>query len=273
MIRYLTAEQLVLMNQEVGGEGAGIRDRNLVDAAAARPQKSAGGTDAFPSLWHKAAALLHSLPSTQAFFDGNKRTAWVATRTFLVLNGSDLPDVAPADGEAFVLAVGVGAMTHDKAVRWLTEHSPAPPGPSIAAVVLAESVDRRDERLDIVGGGFEYIRLPELPGAITFSVAVTVIGEPVHFAAGIALTSMVAGPDRQALGPSTASELAYVREPDVVVVEQARVVNLALRYADLQVTEEGRYHVVVLLEDQPAVAVPFAVGVLPAPPDTVVRAG
>ncbi len=35
----------------------------------------------------KAAVLAHGIAERQVFFDGNKRTAWVALRTFLLLNG------------------------------------------------------------------------------------------------------------------------------------------------------------------------------------------
>jgi death-on-curing protein len=35
----------------------------------------------------KAAALLHSVICNRAFVDGNKRTAWVATRVLLALYG------------------------------------------------------------------------------------------------------------------------------------------------------------------------------------------
>ena len=36
------------------------------------------------------ASLLEALIVTQPFVDGNRRTAWVAVRTFLILNGYTL---------------------------------------------------------------------------------------------------------------------------------------------------------------------------------------
>lgn len=59
----------------------------LLESAVARPQASAFGTDAYPDLASKAAALLHSLVLNHAFIDGNKRTAVLSTLVFLDLNG------------------------------------------------------------------------------------------------------------------------------------------------------------------------------------------
>jgi death-on-curing protein len=52
-----------------------------------RPQASAFGADAFPTLHEKAAALLHGLARNHPFLDGNKRTAWAATAVFYMING------------------------------------------------------------------------------------------------------------------------------------------------------------------------------------------
>jgi death on curing protein len=79
-----------------------VRDIGLLDAAAARPRSSAFGSDAYPSLELKAAALLHSLVRNHALVDGNKRLAWLATVVFLDLNDRT---VALDDDEAFTLVM------------------------------------------------------------------------------------------------------------------------------------------------------------------------
>ena len=48
-----------------------LRDVGLLESAAARPQSSAFGEDAYPSLHSKAAALLHSIARNHALVDGN----------------------------------------------------------------------------------------------------------------------------------------------------------------------------------------------------------
>lgn len=47
------------------------------------------GTELYPHLFQKAAALLRSIAQNQPFLDGNKRIAWIAMRTFLAANGFD----------------------------------------------------------------------------------------------------------------------------------------------------------------------------------------
>nr|WP_283251069.1 Fic family protein [Rhabdothermincola salaria] len=79
------------------GEPAPLRDAGLLASAAARPQATVGGQDAYPDLWSKAAALLQSLLANHALVDGNKRLGWLATAVFLELNGvttTRVPNVA-----------------------------------------------------------------------------------------------------------------------------------------------------------------------------------
>jgi death on curing protein len=45
------------------------------------------GSDLYPGLYDKAAALIRSLSQNHAFQDGNKRIAWYAGRVFLQANG------------------------------------------------------------------------------------------------------------------------------------------------------------------------------------------
>ena len=87
-----------------------IRDLGLLESALARPQASAFGVDAYTTLHEKAAALMESLARNHALIDGNKRLAWVATRLFLVLNGSDVKTPDAAAGDHFVREVAQGKL-------------------------------------------------------------------------------------------------------------------------------------------------------------------
>lgn len=75
-----------------------VRDYGLLASAAARPQSGAYDVEAYPTLFEKAAALLHSLASNHAFVDGNKRTAWWSTAVFLMINDWRL--IEPLDEDA-----------------------------------------------------------------------------------------------------------------------------------------------------------------------------
>ncbi|MEQ9324175.1 MAG: type II toxin-antitoxin system death-on-curing family toxin, partial [Polyangiaceae bacterium] len=76
-------------------------------AAASRPQASAFGDDAYPDVWTKAAALLHSIVKSHPLIDGNKRLGWVACAVFLDLNGND-PTIASND-DVYDLVMHVAA--------------------------------------------------------------------------------------------------------------------------------------------------------------------
>jgi death-on-curing protein len=77
------------------------------------------GIDAYPDLFTKAAALLQSLARNHPFVDGNKRTAWAATWTFLGINGVALAaefDVDRAEGLVLEVATGAQVSVEDIAV-------------------------------------------------------------------------------------------------------------------------------------------------------------
>ena len=69
------------------------------------------GQDAYPDLFTKAAALLHSLARNHPLVDGNKRLAWLATYVFLAKNGVD---ARPDDDAAYDLVVAVASGSIDE---------------------------------------------------------------------------------------------------------------------------------------------------------------
>ena len=94
---YLDTDDLVSLTCLLLGDPPPIRDFGLLDAAAARPQASAFGEDAYPDLWAKAGALLHSIVKSHPLVDGNKRLGWLAAAVYLEINGIGIaaaPNVA-----------------------------------------------------------------------------------------------------------------------------------------------------------------------------------
>lgn len=91
------------------GQEAKVRDYGLLASAAARPGSGGFGCDAYPDLFEKAAALLHSLGSNHALIDGNKRTAWNSTVVFLGANGH--VQIEPADEDAIISLVLAAAQS------------------------------------------------------------------------------------------------------------------------------------------------------------------
>ena len=90
---YLDLEDLIELTTLLLGEQAPIRDVGLLGGAAARPGTTAFGSDAYPDLWTKAAALLQSIGKSDAIVDGNKRLGWLATAVFLELNGVETTSI------------------------------------------------------------------------------------------------------------------------------------------------------------------------------------
>lgn len=88
MTVFLDLDDLVSICQSEFGSFP-IRDVGLLDSALARARATAFGDDAYADDWRKAAALLESLVVNHALVDGNKRLTWLATKTFLRLNGHD----------------------------------------------------------------------------------------------------------------------------------------------------------------------------------------
>jgi death-on-curing protein len=110
---YLDTDDLVDLATGLLGDRAPIRDLGLLGSAAARPQATAFGDDAYPDLWTKAAALLHSIVKNHALVDGNKRLGWLATAVFLEINGIQVTHVSNDAVYDVVLAVTIG---HDEIV-------------------------------------------------------------------------------------------------------------------------------------------------------------
>jgi death-on-curing protein len=114
----LELPELLLIVERVTGSGRAVRDFGLLQSALHRPRTDVFGVEAYPTLMEKAAALLHSLARNRALVDGNKRTAWIAMRAMLRLNGVSL--TAPVDdAEVFVNAVATGEVEVPEIVKQL----------------------------------------------------------------------------------------------------------------------------------------------------------
>ena len=101
MIDYLTLDDVLALTARAGFT---IADYGLVESALARPQASVFGENAYPTIHQKAAALLQSMATNQALADGNKRTAWAATRLFYGLNDYR---ITATEDERFELIIAV----------------------------------------------------------------------------------------------------------------------------------------------------------------------
>lgn len=95
----------------------GIRDQGLLESALDRPAYEPAS-----SIFRLAAALCFGIAKNHAFNDGNKRTALLATRAFLFLNGHAL-EPRQDDEVTTLVAVADGSLDEARLGIWLAQNS------------------------------------------------------------------------------------------------------------------------------------------------------
>ena len=116
---FLESDDLIELAGLLLGDPPPIRDAGLLAAAAARPQASAFGVDAYPDIWTKAAALLQSIVGNHPLIDGNKRLGWLATAVFLELNGVGITSAPNDDVYRLVVRAASESPDVEAIARWL----------------------------------------------------------------------------------------------------------------------------------------------------------
>jgi death on curing protein len=117
---YLTlAEVLAIHIDQIERYGGihGVRDAGLLESALFRPQ-----TGYYTDLIEQAAALWESLSQNHPFLDGNKRTAFAVTYTFLAINGATLTASSQATQRFLVGLYDKNELCFAKVLPWLRQH-------------------------------------------------------------------------------------------------------------------------------------------------------
>ena len=104
------------------GGPSGVRDRGLFESALARPRQLVAYGEKEADAPALAAAYAYGLARNQPFIDGNKRTAYVVCRTFLLLNGWDMVG-SLADRYPVFLSLAEGTLSEDELAQWLRRHA------------------------------------------------------------------------------------------------------------------------------------------------------
>ena len=123
--RWLSSDVLYAVHAEQLAEHgglAGLRDANALESALARAEQLAHNGS--PDGAELAAAYGFGIARNHPFSDGNKRTAFVATELFLVLNGFKL---RATDADCVMTMLGVAAGDIDEAsfAAWIRARIPA----------------------------------------------------------------------------------------------------------------------------------------------------
>ncbi len=101
------------------GGGQGIRDEGLLNSAIQRPIDKCNYGN--PDDADIAAAYAFGIARNHPFIDGNKRTALVASRAFLLYNGFQITATKEDRLNTF-LSLASGTLTEDELSSWFRSH-------------------------------------------------------------------------------------------------------------------------------------------------------
>lgn len=122
---FLTPEELLLIAKHVVSPDVRVRDFGLLESAAARPQATAFGEDAYLTMHDKAAALAHSLARSHPLVDGNKRLALGGPIGFYGLNGLRLT-LTNDEAHELIIAIASGQLDEVSAIGEILARSTRP---------------------------------------------------------------------------------------------------------------------------------------------------
>jgi death on curing protein len=122
---FLRKEEIIeLQHRAIEAHGGihGLRDEGLLESAVLAPENRHyyEGADVVGC----AAAYAFNIAKAHAFLDGNKRIAHVATKTFLLFNGTEIV-ATQQQMHKFYLSIAAGEMSRDEVEDWLRAHTRA----------------------------------------------------------------------------------------------------------------------------------------------------
>jgi death-on-curing protein len=122
---YLTIEQLlelhVLVISQTGGSD-GLRDLGRLEAVVASQTQNVYDQELYPSTLDKAAAIMRGIIGDHPYVDGNKRTASLASLTFLQLNDFNF-SFKQGEIEDFAVIAAVDHLDIPAIAAWLAAHT------------------------------------------------------------------------------------------------------------------------------------------------------
>lgn len=102
------------------GGGDGLRDEGLLLSALARPQNLLAYSEETPDISALAASYGFGIAKNHPFIDGNKRTALVVARTFLLLNEFSL-NASQEEKYLTFLKLAEGNLSEEELAAWIRE--------------------------------------------------------------------------------------------------------------------------------------------------------
>lgn len=107
----------------IDGGATGLRDRGLLESALERP-RNRYFYESVDDLCDLAATYAAGIAKNHPFADGNKRSAFIAAATFLLLNDRPL-EASQEDTTTTMLRVAAGEIDIDQLAAWISANSVA----------------------------------------------------------------------------------------------------------------------------------------------------
>lgn len=123
---WLEVEVVLAVHDEtlaIDGGASGLREAGLLESALERP-KNRYFYDGVDDICALAASYGVGMAKNHPFADGNKRTAFIAMATFLVINGRALT-ASQEDATVTMLSVAAGDIDTDMLADWIRRNSTA----------------------------------------------------------------------------------------------------------------------------------------------------
>lgn len=120
MIWILEETVLAIHLRQIAEHGGidGVRDKGLLESALARPQNLFAYSEEMPDISELTAAYAYGIAKNHPFLDGNKRTAFVVMRTFLLLNGKDI-NASQEEKYINFLRLAEGNLSEEELTDWI----------------------------------------------------------------------------------------------------------------------------------------------------------
>lgn len=122
--RFLSVEDVLTLHaiaiEDQGGDPS-LRDRGLLESAAAMPAQQFGGEYLHPDIPAMAAAYAFHLCMNHPFVDGNKRAGAAAMIAFLSDNGWSF-DASADVAEPVILQLAAGTLNKSAFTDWARKH-------------------------------------------------------------------------------------------------------------------------------------------------------
>ena len=122
---WIRLDVVLMMHEEalmLHGGPEGVRDLGLLESALARPKNLFAYSEQDVSIGRLAAAYARGIVANHPFVDGNKRTAFTVSLTFLKLNGFEVT-ATKEDRVLTFWSLAAGELSEEQLALWFVRNT------------------------------------------------------------------------------------------------------------------------------------------------------